>query len=346
MARESEARAVSLVDLPIIRRLSSQATVLESAIEYTQGVNEPNTSTLTNLLLPNRSVHTLIVKADKQQVVGQFRLRDDEQNAHVVYLAPVLKQGMEDTAWLHMLDTMAREAGQRDAHALIAEVREDSCLFETMRTTGFAVYSRRQIWQRLPNVGPIPHDNGLVVVPESTDDLPGVHSLIAQIVPPLMQPFVMPDGHAEGWVHRKNGQITAYIAVTSGRLGIYFMPFIHPDAMDDTTHIIASLMRQIPKADRLPVAVCVGRYLDWMGTTLERMHFEPASRQAVMVRHMTAGVRQAEWKPVEATNNTAVAGSANPPSMVVRRLATVMKFLIGIKAKLKERIWKDMSLTI
>jgi hypothetical protein len=156
----------------------------------------------------------------------------------------------------------------------------------------------------------------------------------------------MPGGHADGWVYRKNGQVMAYIAATTGKLGIYFMPFVHPDAIGDTKYIIASLMRQVPKADRLPVAVCVGRYLDWMGATLERMHFEPASRQAVMVRHMTAGVRQAEWKPVEATNNSAVAGSANPPSMVVRRLATVMKFLIGVKTKLKERIWKDMSLTI
>ena len=53
MAGETETRAVTLVDLPAVRRLVSEATVLDSAIEYTQAVYEPTTSTLTMLPAPS-----------------------------------------------------------------------------------------------------------------------------------------------------------------------------------------------------------------------------------------------------------------------------------------------------
>lgn len=315
MARETETRAVTLVDLPAIRRLVSQAMVLDSAIEYTQTVYEPTTSTLTNLLLPHRSLHTLIAKSEKQQVVGQFRLRGGDQNARIMYIAPGLNGGCEDTEWLHILDAMVREAGQREAHSLVGEVREDSRLFETMRVSGFAVYSRRQIWQR-PADRPLPPDDLEVeVVPEADEDRLAVQSLIAQIVPPLMQPFVMPDGDMDGWIYRRDGQLIAYIGATSGKLGIYLMPFIHPDVMGDTDAIISSLIRQMPKADKLRVSVCVSRYLDWIGTSLEKLEFEPGLRQAVMVRHITVGVRQAAFKPV-AAKKTAVAGSAETPTIM------------------------------
>lgn len=348
MAGETETRAVTLVDLPAVRRLVSQAMVLDSAIEYTQAVYEPTTSTLTNLLLPQRSLHTLIAKSDQQQVVGQFRLRGEDQNAHLVYIAPGPDNDCEDTEWLHILDTMVREAGQHNAHSLIAEVREDSRLFETMRQSGFAVYSRRQIWQRPSDAPPLPDDLEVEVVPESDADRLAVQSLIAQIVPPLMQPFVMPNGDMDGWIYRRDGQITAFIGATSGKLGIYLMPFVHPDVMNDTDAIISSLLRQMPKADKLRVSVCVSRYLDWIGTSLEALHFEPGARQAVMVRHITAGVRQASFKPVEA-RQAAVAGSADTPTLFAwfaRGLVHIMNFLLGVKAKLKERLWKDMLLTI
>jgi hypothetical protein len=344
MAREIETRAVTLVDLPTIRRLGHQATVLHSALEYTQTLNTPNTVTLTNLLLPNRRVHTMLSRIDDQQVVGQFRLRGSEHNAHIIYIAPSLDNATDNTAWLHILDGMAHEAGQHEAHALIAEVKEESPLFETMRTAGFAVYSRRQIWQRQPGEIPLPVDLATEITPETDADLPGIQSLMAQIIPALMQSFVMPDDEMKGWVYRRRGQVMAYISATSGNLGIYLMPYVHPDVMNDANAIIASLLRQIPKADALPVSVSVSRHLDWVGTSLEKLGFQAGSRYAVMVRHITAGIRQAGFKPIPATNG-AVVGSAKPPTLFHRWSFFGLRFRSGVK-RLKHRLWKDISLTI
>jgi hypothetical protein len=343
VAREIETRAVTLVDLPTIRRLGHQAVVLDSAIEYTQRLHTPNTATLTNLLLPNRKVHTLLSRIDGQQVVGQFRLRGNEHNAYIIYLAPGLEATTDNTAWLHILDGMAQEAGQHEAHALIAEVKEESSLFETMRSAGFAVYSRRQIWQRQPGEIPLPMDCVTEITPETDADLPGIQSLIAQIIPPLMQPFTMPDEEMNGWVYRRNGQVMAYISATTGNLGTYLMPFVHPDVMNDANTIIASLLRQIPKSDTLPVSVSISRHLDWVGTSLERSGFQAGPRHAVMVRHITAGVRQAGFRPIAA--GEVIVGSAKPPTLFDRWFLFTWKFRIGIK-RLKHRLWKDILLTI
>ena len=273
MTHDNETRVVSLVDLPVMRRLGQDALILDSALEYTQRVHEPNTATLTNLLLPNRKVHTLLTRVGDDQVIGQFRLNGHEHNAHIVYIAPTLEANRDNTAWLHILDGMAHEAGQRDAHALVAEVHEDNCLFEIMRSTGFAVYSRRQIWQKPAGEIAWPQNTIIPIEPAVDADTPGIQSLIAQIVPALMQPFVMPDGEMNGWVYRQDGKVMAYVGATSGNLGIYLKPFIHPDAMSDTNAIIVSLLAQIGKSNALPIFVNVSRYLDWIGTSLEKTGF-------------------------------------------------------------------------
>jgi len=316
MARDTDIRAVTLVDLPLLRRLGNRATVLECAMEYTQ--YEPNTTTLTNLILPQRSLYTMVARADKQQVVGQFRLRPDEQNAHIVYIAPGMSADVDDTAWLHILDAMAREAGQRRAHALIAEVHEDSVLFETMRTAGYAVYARQEIWRRVPEAGPVPQYPGIEVVPETEADAIRVQSLIAHIVPRLMQPFVTPNEDMDGWVYWQEDRVQAYIGVMTGKQGIFLRPFIHPDLYAEAPGILSDLIRQIPRSDRLPVYIGVSRFLDWVQPALEELHFLPGPRQAVMVKHITAGVRQASFKPVHAVNGV-MAGPANPPTSFLER---------------------------
>jgi len=317
MARDIDTRAVTLVDLPLLRRLGNRATVLESTMEYTQ--YEPHPATLTNLILPQRSLYTMLARADKQYVVGQFRLRPDEQNAHIVYIAPGMQDGVDDTAWLHILDAMAREAGQRHAHALIAEVHEDSHLFETMRTAGYAVYARQEIWRRLPAAAPLPIIPGIEVVEETEADAMRVQSLIAQIIPRLMQPFVTPNEDMDGWVYRRDGRVQAYIGVVSGKQGIFLRPFIHPDLYKEAPGILSDLIRKLARADQLPIYICVSRFLDWMQTTLDEMHFLPGPRQAVMVKHITAGVRQASFKPFHAVQGVAVGSAKSPTSHYLER---------------------------
>lgn len=288
--REPETRTISLVDFPLVRRLSEKGTVLNSEMGLTGEVLNPNSTLLSSLLLPQRGLYTLVAKSETQQVVGQFRLRTDEPNAHITYIAPQLEDNVEDTAWLSILDGMAREAGRHGVHALIAEVEESSLLFETMRVANFSVYARQEIWRRAPG------QYALQLPPaelteETESDAMGLYALFCNTVPSLMQPIAAPPPDLQGLVYRKDDRIEGYVAVAEGKQGVYLIPYLHPDIHREAASVLEAAIQYTQRGQKVPIYVCMRRYQDWMRTALSELRFEPWLQQALMVKHITAGVR-------------------------------------------------------
>ncbi|PJF22691.1 MAG: hypothetical protein CUN56_04690 [Phototrophicales bacterium] len=294
-SREADTRTINLVDIPLIRRVSDHASMLNCELACTDNVHGPSGAILTNILLPQRGLYTLVTRSSKPQVVGQFRLRGDDQNAHIVYLAPTPHPDDDDTAWLFMLDAMTREAGKLHAHALIGEVEEGSALFEIMRTSGFAVYARQQLWYRMPGDYPC-LEPPVYLRPAISTDYGQIQALIAQTVPGLLQQVIAPSGELNGWVYDKHGQIEAYLDVTIGRYGIYIVPYINPDILSETPAIIHHLTQSLQKSGKLPVTICIRRYQEWIKPALEALQFKPGARQALMVRRIAAVIRQPRFQ--------------------------------------------------
>lgn len=310
----AETRAIKLVDLPLVKRLSENGVVLDCELCYTQNAGATRQSgSIFTLLLPYLGVHTLITRAGKQQVVGQFRLKPDSNCAHIAYIAPVPEdESSDDTAWLHILDAMAVEAGKRGAHLLAAEVDENLPLFKTMRTASYSIYARQEIWQLLPGTDLLPVEP--VELTEATDaDLMGIQTLYSSIVPRLMQqiPDLPDDGH--GLVYRKEERIAGYIAISEGKSGVYLMPHLHPDVFSEASAILAAVVAQTNRGHKLPVYVRVRRYQDWLDDALLELGFECRSRQAVMVKHIAAGVRTTTFVPLH-RKLEAVPSPVKPPT--------------------------------
>lgn len=320
--RDTDTRAASLVDIPLVRRLIDQGAVLDSELEFTR---DANGALVSSILLPQRGLCTLIARAGKQQVVGQFRLRQDDPVAHIMYIAPYLEANADDTAWLHVLDAMAREAGRHHAHALLAEVDENGSLFETMRTAGYAVYARQEIWVRYPGEYQT-FDEPITLTEETEADALGIQSLLNNTVPSLVQQYSTPHAAMTGLVYRKRDRVEAYIAYSEGKHGVYIIPYLHPDVMSEATAILDAALRQIGRAQRLPVYVCVRRYQDWIMEVLAELRFEPCAQQAVMVKHITAGVRHATFAPLQAQLEHAPS-SAKPPTSRVSPPVVVLECL-------------------
>jgi hypothetical protein len=311
---ESGARSVKLVDLPAVTRLLENGLVLDSEQACINGLDVNSASLISSFLLPHRAGHFLLARADGQTVVGQFRLQSDRHQAHIVYLAPGLTQDHDNSAWLHILDAMAAEAGRRGAHMLTAEVDEHLCLFETMRIAGFSIYARQEIWRHMPGALPaLPMDT--VDLTEATEaDLHGIQMLYCNIVPRLVQQVAAPSSRSSGLVYRKNDRVEGYIAVSEGRAGIYLMPYLHPDVFNEAAAILVAAITQASRSHaRVPVYVSVRRYQDWLEDALVTLGFEPVTRQAVMVRHIAAGVRQAAFAPL-AHHLEAVPTPIKPPT--------------------------------
>lgn len=289
--REHDIHAAKLVDLPMIHRLAEQGEILDSELRCTREISGSQ-SVLLNHILPQRSLYTLVGRVDRANVVGQFRLRADAPLAQIVYLAPEVDESVTrgDTPHLHLIDAMAAEAGKRGAHMLIAEVDEDSPLFITLRNAGFAVYARQEIWQRVD--API---GGITPAPLSvqTDaDAGAVHSLYCAIVPRLVQPVAVPVEEADTLVYRVGERVEGFVAMSEGKTGVYLVPYLHPDVLHrDATRVLAGALEHTSRAKR-PVYVCVRRYQDWLEEALTDLGFAPVRGQALMVRHIAAGIRQ------------------------------------------------------
>lgn len=312
MARDADARAVTLVDLPLIHRLSEQATMLDSEIACTKHTYSANGAVISNML-PQRGLHTLVARMDKQQVVGQFRFRSDEDHARITYIAPGLEADEDDTLWLYVMDAMAREAGKYHAHTLIAEVEEDTSLFETLRTAGFAVYARQQIWRWMPDHGKITASS-ITLQERGEADEPDILKLVVNTVPTLVQQILAPAPDAEGWIHWGKSELDAFFAVTTGKHGLYMVPYIHPDITAATELVMRSALAMGQQKSSQPIYVCVRRYQEWIATCLEALGLEPGPRQAVMVKHIAAGVKHPQFKTIPQGLRAVATGGGKPPT--------------------------------
>lgn len=304
MATTTDTRTMSIVDLPLIRRLTANGTVLDSEMGLTRDARGPNSLLLSSLLFP-RGVYTMVARSETQPVVGQFRYRPDEQIAHIVYIAPSLGDDTEDTVWLSILDAMAREAGKHGAHSLVAEIEITSNLFETLRTARFATYARQVIWRHEAIQEAI--TESIVELEEASDsDQVGVMALIANTVPTILQQVAAPPSDMEGLVYRQDGRVEAFIGISEGTEGVYLLPFIHPDMIEKAAELIALTIAQIEATRKVPIYVCVRSYQSWLHSALEELGFEEWVEQAVMVKQIAVGIRHTGFERIPATGKLKV----------------------------------------
>jgi len=238
-------------------------------------------------MMPHTSRHTMVARYEGQRVVGQFYITPDAHNAQLVYLAPHLPADNADSAWLLMLDAMVREAGRRGAHNLIAELNEDSPLFTTLRRSGFAVYARQQLWATSGEIDAPPAPVRLI--PASESDGLHIQLVYQRTVPSLLQQAT-PSPQPEGYLYLEDGQAMGFISVTDGRDGVYVVPFLDARMQANPADVLHTALAQLSPTEKRPVAVRVRRHQGWLHSRLEDIGLTVVAHQAVMIRHIAAGV--------------------------------------------------------
>jgi hypothetical protein len=189
----------------------------------------------------------------------------------------------------------------------------------TMRTAGFAVYARQEIWLRAPLMGAPARITPAELQPEADGDEMDIQLLYCNLVPRLVQPVAVPSSESEGWVYRHGRRIQAYVAVSEGKCGVYLMPYLHPDILyHEAAAILAGALTRKSRSDRLPTYICIRRYQDWLEEALTALGFEPYKQQAVMVRHIAAGIRQTTFAPLSQTLE-AMPNAIRPPTSPVSK---------------------------
>jgi hypothetical protein len=309
----NETRHVQLGDLPLVRRLTAQGAFLDSELGLTRAQGGLQSAVLSSLFLPQSNLYTMLARSDNRPVVGQFRLCSNNHLAQMTFISPDVNATQSDTCWLALLDSLTAAAGRRGAHVLTAEVDENSPLFETMRTAGFAVYSREVIWRHLPDE-PLVANEIAHLTPETDADALDIQLLYCHVVPTLVQQVAVPSAESTGLVYRNDGATRGYVTITQGRYGAYIVPYLHPDVVfHEAAAILAGAIDRVSKAQQAPVYVCVRRYQDWLDETLIDMEFEPWMQRALLARHIAAGVRHASFTPLKSRLD-AVPSPVRPPT--------------------------------
>ena len=97
MTNQTDTHELKLLDIPLMIRLKQNAIVLHSELGLTEDARGQNSALLSSIVFP-RGLYTLVAHTNNQDMVGQFRYRSDDVNAHIVYLAPTLEDD-EDDGW-------------------------------------------------------------------------------------------------------------------------------------------------------------------------------------------------------------------------------------------------------
>lgn len=287
-----------ITDWPTVRRLVEQSVTLENESAFTSDVKATTGGLLSGIILPARGLCTVVARRDSQQTVaGQLKLRVDDTYAHLTYLAPCPVPEEDDSAWLHALDALAREAGKLRAHALIAEVNEDSPMFTLLRSAGYAVYTRQQVWVRQGLATNMP--SRFKLREESQADAGDVFGLMNMTIPKMVQPIAAPPGDMPRLVYRDGGKLLAYVAYSLGKRGVYIIPYFHPDVLPDAAALIDATLQMIAPTSKLPISIVVRRYQDWLAHAMERLGFTCGAEQAVMVKYIAAGLRHATFETLQ-----------------------------------------------
>ncbi len=275
-------RSLDLLDLPLLSRYRRDVLPLYSARILTRG-NPLGAMAMLSYLNPRRHIYTAVASENGNSLMGQVILNGNETSARLTFLAP--KENINGLT-LSLLDHLTTQAGDWGAFHLLAEVDENSPVFRSLRQAGYAMYAWQRVW-KLPKREK-PDENSPWRDAEETD-WPAVQSLHGQIVPALIQPVDALPKQASGLVCRPEGNLQAYVAVTSGTAGVWIQPLVPPDSGCGSERLAG-----LPDWGNRPVYVCVRSYQAWLETVLEDLGAEAGPRQAVMVRRLVKTIKESQ----------------------------------------------------
>ncbi|MCA9865950.1 MAG: hypothetical protein KC410_05635 [Anaerolineales bacterium] len=252
---------------------------------------------------------TFVMRPESGERAGfiQLRIPNGASQANVLYISPrcIDAQNDEDASvaggwgdavlrtpncavWLALLDEAIAGAGQRGIHHVIAEVDERSAELMVLRRSGFAVYTRQDIWSvRAADYRPRGLGKRQLTRRTPADEW-DIQLLYANTVPRLVQAVEpMPlNGDGDGWVLREGGELAAFVNIRKGAVATWLRFFIHPEAEAEAEEIIAAALEVTFAREPDLVYCCVRRYESWLPSTLENSGFSLCGSQAVMVRHI------------------------------------------------------------
>jgi len=285
-------------DWPTLRRYRQESVFLDSALVLTRGPQQL-TGALFSTLSSSLGIFTCVSNGENAPsgrrgslppMIGQFIHPAGSAFSHLTFLSP--QSALESCSIAPLLEYMITLSGERGAMRLLADVDEQSQVFEALRQCGFVVYSRQCIWQ-LADWGDVSAHSGAWRSLTERDTIP-VRNLYNNLVPGLVQqiePFAQSRAALpRGLVKYQNDELLAFAELKMGARGVWVQPFIHPDT-ENVQQILLDLLKHIADRRSRPLYVCIRSYQSWLELAIDELGGKAGPRQAVMARQLVTPQR-------------------------------------------------------
>lgn len=330
MVRQFHIRDVSVVQRlsPLGRSLAFEATAVE-------GVN-PLREAMRAYMSPGPDDEvTLVRRGDgltpdafclMHLIPGQDRDGRAPACAALMYMAPDPNSDEHVEAWMELIDESARVAAERGASVIVAEAPENSGEAEALHGAGFTPVIHVDVLKLA--IVPAVLDTGRAagvreqLTKDERDDA-YVKWLTQRVVPkPIQRPDTPGDLtrvlHQSEWGYlvMRDNEALGHVSVSNGRraygVQVLFRQEAEALASGAIEHALAARCRRHAK----PVYASLPTYQSWLLPAFDRLGFVHIASTVLMVRHVTAIVRQPVWsRRLAVSGNNKLAQSGDRATM-------------------------------
>ena len=220
-------------------------------------------------------------EVESKTTFGQIEIKEYSDYAQMSYLGGLEQPESKIVAGI--LEELAITAGEWSAFGILAELPENSPLFEGFRIAGYTVWSHQQVF--LFDLAETPCKNASWQS-YSAQDLIKLKKLHRKIVPFSVQPMVPIDHRAENGLvsFSDKGSLLAFTEHYQGPKGIWVQPYISPAA--DIISLLNQLHTAIPNPNKLPIYLCTRSYQPLISDAAERLGLSQIGAQTLVVKHL------------------------------------------------------------
>ena len=217
--------------------------------------------------------------------IGQIYQTQELDSAHLHYL--LLPDQEREKDLMPLLEGLIQQAGQWGAKQVTADLAVDSELFGCFRRIGFSVLSKHRVFkvettwqtrQTLTNRWRL----------WKTEDLKAIRCLHSTLVPPVLQPVEpLTRGKMIGMVYCDPcGEIKAYADLVYGPVGLWVLPFLHPQNSEHPQDLLGHLLQDLPDRNGRPVYLVARSYQPWLENAMSDSPANPGPEQALLVHNL------------------------------------------------------------
>ena len=217
----------------------------------------------------------------RETTIGQIEKNEYSDYAQLSYLGGFDQP--ESRVIAGILEELAVTAGEWSAFGILAELPEDSPLFEGFRMAGFNIWSRQQVF--LFDIAETACKN-TSWQPFSAQDMIKIRQFHKKLVPLFIQPMVPVDRRAENGLvaFSEKGELMAFAELYQGPKGVWTQPYISPEA--DIPVLLSQLCAAIPNPNRLPIYLCTRSYQPLIADAANKLGLTHTGAQNLMVKHL------------------------------------------------------------